>query len=192
METGAFAHLPFSIIFSKVFKPYLFFHVVQKWKILSWSKNSLWSKGLRQVVLRLFILKRWFCCCWFIFYCCSHCVCCFFFVLDPCFVRQYFVSFLVLQSSLWGRELVTLLSLSSWFLVIDVWLFLAVPWVCLQFVIVVFPDHTHSLFLVALLLLSSWCHVAVNVLPLPHGALGGFAVCDCGISWSNSRTCLFQ
>ena len=24
-----------------------------------------------------------------------------------------------------------------------VWLFLAVPWVCLQFVIVVFPDHTH-------------------------------------------------
>ena len=28
-----------------------------------------------------------------------------------------------------------------------VWLFLAVPWVCLQFVIVVFPDHTHLLFL---------------------------------------------
>ena len=26
-----------------------------------------------------------------------------------------------------------------------VWLFLAVPWVCLQFVIVVFPDHTHLL-----------------------------------------------
>ena len=25
---------------------------------------------------------------------------------------------------------------------IVVWLFLAVPWVCLQFVIVVFPDHT--------------------------------------------------
>ena len=41
------------------------------------------------------------------------------------------------------RELVTLLSLSSWCLVIVVWLFLAVPWVCLQFVIVVFPDHTH-------------------------------------------------
>ena len=36
-----------------------------------------------------------------------------------------------------------LLSLSSWCLVIVVWLFLAVPWVCLQFVIVVFPDHTH-------------------------------------------------
>ena len=27
------------------------------------------------------------------------------------------------------------------------WLFLAVPWGCLRFVIVVFPDHTHLLFL---------------------------------------------
>ena len=45
------------------------------------------------------------------------------------------------------RELVALLSLSSWLLVIVVWLFLVVPWVCLQFVIVVFPDHTHLLFL---------------------------------------------
>ena len=33
------------------------------------------------------------------------------------------------------RELVALLSLSSWCLVIDVWLFLVVPWVCLQFLI---------------------------------------------------------
>ena len=41
------------------------------------------------------------------------------------------------------RELVGLHSLSSWCLVIVAWLFLAVPWVCLQFVIVVFPDHTH-------------------------------------------------
>ena len=41
------------------------------------------------------------------------------------------------------KELVALLSLSSWRLVIVVWLFLAVPRVCLQFVIVVFPDHTH-------------------------------------------------
>ena len=45
------------------------------------------------------------------------------------------------------RELVALLSLSSWCLVIVVWLFLAVQWFCLQFVIVVFPDHTHLLFL---------------------------------------------
>ena len=44
------------------------------------------------------------------------------------------------------RELVALLGLSCWCLVIVVWLFIAVPWVCLQFVIVVFPDHTHSFF----------------------------------------------
>ena len=44
------------------------------------------------------------------------------------------------------RELVGLLSLSFWCLVVIVWLFLAVPWVCLQFVIVVFPGHTHLLF----------------------------------------------
>ena len=41
------------------------------------------------------------------------------------------------------REPVALLSLSSLCLVIAVWLFLMVSWVCLQFVIVVFPDHTH-------------------------------------------------
>ena len=45
------------------------------------------------------------------------------------------------------RELVALLSLSSWCLVIEVWLFLVVPCVCLQFVTVVFPDHTHLLIL---------------------------------------------
>ena len=44
------------------------------------------------------------------------------------------------------RELVALLSLSSWCLVMVELLFLEVPWVCLQFVIVVFPDHTHLLF----------------------------------------------
>ena len=38
-------------------------------------------------------------------------------------------------------ELVALLSLSSCCLVMVVWLFLAVPWVCLRFVIVVIPDH---------------------------------------------------
>ena len=45
------------------------------------------------------------------------------------------------------RELIALLSLSSWCFAIGVWLFLAVSWVCTQFVIVVFPDHTHLLFL---------------------------------------------
>ena len=44
------------------------------------------------------------------------------------------------------RELAALLSLSSWCLLIVAWLFLVVLRVCLQFVIVVFPDHTHLLF----------------------------------------------
>ena len=46
------------------------------------------------------------------------------------------------------RELIALLNLSSWCLVMVERLFLAVPRGCLQFVIVVFPDHTHLLFLV--------------------------------------------
>ena len=45
------------------------------------------------------------------------------------------------------RELVALLNLSFWCRVMVERLFLAVPRGCLQFVIVVFPDHTHSLFL---------------------------------------------
>ena len=45
------------------------------------------------------------------------------------------------------RELVALLNLSSWCLVMVEWHFLVVPWGCLRFVIVVFPDHTHLLFL---------------------------------------------
>ena len=43
-------------------------------------------------------------------------------------------------------ELIALLNLSSWCLVMVEQLFLAVPRGCLQFVIVVFPDHTHLLF----------------------------------------------
>ena len=46
------------------------------------------------------------------------------------------------------RKLVALLNVSSWCLVVVVSLFLAVPWVCLQFVIVVFPDHTQSLYFI--------------------------------------------
>ena len=46
------------------------------------------------------------------------------------------------------RELIALLNLSSWCLVMVERLFLTVPRGCLQFVIVVFPDHTHLLFLV--------------------------------------------
>ena len=44
------------------------------------------------------------------------------------------------------RDLVALLYVSSWCLVTVEWLFLAVTWGRLLFVIVVFPDHSHLLF----------------------------------------------
>ena len=50
------------------------------------------------------------------------------------------------------RELVALLNLSSWCLVMVEQLFLALQWGCLRFVIVVFPDHAHLLFLMSRLL----------------------------------------
>ena len=59
-----------------------------------------------------------------------------------CYVHSCFAIILMGK-----RELAALLSLSSCRPVIMVWLFLAVPWVCLQFVIVLFPDHAHLLFL---------------------------------------------
>ena len=66
-------------------------------------------------------------------------------VIVLCFVVRYFMSILVLQSCiLMGkRELIALLNLSSWCLVMVEWLFIAVPWGCLWFVIVVLPDHIH-------------------------------------------------
>ena len=69
-------------------------------------------------------------------------------IVGFCNCSMFCCAFLYVPSSfaiiLMGkRELVALLSLSSWCLVIVVWLSLAVPWVSLQFVIVVFPDHTH-------------------------------------------------
>ena len=48
--------------------------------------------------------------------------------------------------SMGKRELIVLLCLSSWCLRIVVWLFLTIPRVCLQFVIVVYPYDTHLLF----------------------------------------------
>ena len=48
------------------------------------------------------------------------------------------------------RELVALLNLSSWCLVMVERLFLAVPRGCLWFVIVVYPDLTHLLFLISM------------------------------------------
>ena len=70
-------------------------------------------------------------------------------VISLCFVV---VSLLYVHSSIaiiWvgKRELIALLNLSSWCFVMVERLFLAVPWGCLRFVIVVFPDHTHLLLL---------------------------------------------
>ena len=69
-------------------------------------------------------------------------------IVGVCNVSMFCCTLLYVPSSfaiiLMGkRELVALLGLSSWCLMIVVRLFLAVPWVCLQFVIVVFLDHTH-------------------------------------------------
>ena len=57
------------------------------------------------------------------------------------------------------RELIALLNLSSWCLLMVERLFLAVPGGCLQFVILVFPDHTHLLFL--LLCWHGFCDFSV-------------------------------
>ena len=54
------------------------------------------------------------------------------------------------------RELIALLNLSSWCLVMVERLLLTVPRGCLQFVIVVFPDHTHLLFLRYVLTYQRW------------------------------------
>ena len=55
-----------------------------------------------------------------------------------CFVVRYLFVHSTFAIILMGtRELVALLSLSSWCLVVVVWLYLAVPWVSLRFVIVV-------------------------------------------------------
>ena len=88
---------------------------------------------------------------------------------------------------------VALHCLSSWWLVDVVWLFQLMLGVCLQCVIVVFPDHTHYFLmillgkreLVALQLWYSECHV--YSLPL-LGSVGCSVLCDYGMSWSYSLT----
>ena len=92
------------------------------------------------------------------------------------------------------RELVALLNLSSWCLVMVEWLFLVVPWGCLRFVMVVFHDHTHLLFLLCLAQGQN-AVTSVNLEPatprlksstvlLHSQAIGWSAVCDDCISWS--------
>ena len=70
------------------------------------------------------------------------CNCSMFFYAIP-YVHSSFAIILIGK-----RELVALLSLSSWCLVIVVCIFLVVSLVYVQFVIVIFPDHTHLLFFV--------------------------------------------
>ena len=72
--------------------------------------------------------------------------------MGVCYCSMFCCTLLYVHSSiaiiLMGkRELIALLNLSFWCLVMVERLFLAVPRGCLQFVIVVFPDHTHLLFL---------------------------------------------
>ena len=68
-------------------------------------------------------------------------------VIVLCFVVR-FLSSLLVYNHLDGEERAGfLLSLSCWCLVIVVWLSLGVQLDSLQFVIVVFPDHTHLPFL---------------------------------------------
>ena len=72
--------------------------------------------------------------------------------MGVCNCSMFCCTFLCVHSSiaiiLMGeRELIALLNLSSLCLMMVERLFLAVPRGSLQFVIVVFPDHTHLLFL---------------------------------------------
>ena len=80
----------------------------------------------------------------------------FLFIVTPivgvCNCSMFCCTLLFVHSSItiilmWKRELIALLNLSSWCLVMVERLFLMVRRGCLQFVIVVFPDHTHLLFL---------------------------------------------
>ena len=80
----------------------------------------------------------------------------FLFIVTPivgvCYCSMFCCTLLCVHSSiaiiLMGKKvLVALLNFSSWCLVVVERLFLAVPRGCLRFVIVLFPDHTHLLFL---------------------------------------------
>ena len=77
------------------------------------------------------------------------------------------------------------------------------PWVGLQCVVMVFPDHTRLILdeyvlsnfvftslrkreLVALLKLYSFyvCDIVYILVPLSQRAMGRSVICDCAISWS--------
>ena len=103
-------------------------------------------------------------------------------VIVLCFARRYFMSTTSFAIILMGkRELVALLWLSSLLLLFVVWLFLTVPLVYLQIVIVIFPDHTHLLFFKILIaiLFKDWfdalCYIqlsffnsSLTIIVFPH------------------------
>ena len=104
------------------------------------SKMHLSPRWLRL----LSVLRRWFCCCDFLFIVTL--------IVGFCNWSMFCWTLLYAHSSiaiiLMGkRELVALLGLSSWCLLMVERLFHAVPRGCLRFVIVVYPDHTHLLFM---------------------------------------------
>ena len=71
--------------------------------------------------------------------------------MGVCNCSLFFCSLLCVHSGIviilmLKRELVAVLGLSSWCLLMVERLFLMVPWGCMLFVIVLFPDHTHLLF----------------------------------------------
>ena len=68
-------------------------------------------------------------------------------VFVQCSVVRYLCPFLYRSHLDWEERA----GCFAWFVLLAShdcqWLFLVVPWICLQFVIVVFPDHTHLRFL---------------------------------------------
>ena len=95
------------------------------------------------------------------------------------------------------RELIALLNLSFWFLMMVGRLFLAVPRGCLQFVIVVFPDHTHLLFLHCLRYNNQSYHSGLLSSKKSHGSTHARALIVKHVesSFENSYTvwgCIFK
>ena len=126
------------------------------WRSKMHLSNPFWRLRL------LSVLRRWFfCCCLFVVLYTSRCL--WGFCAGVCFVMHVFESFLVLQSSWQGRE--------SWLLCFvflvsrDCLCSVSLPHSavdCLQCLIVVFPDHTHLLFMINDQA-SDWACVSVRV-----------------------------
>ena len=90
------------------------------------------------------------------------------------FVVRYFMSILVSIILMGKRELIALLNLSSWCLVMVEQLFLAVPWGCLQFLIVVFIlayyfQHLSGLISILYLQICISTFIWFNIYPLNPG-----------------------